>query len=157
MTDFLVTVIKVLFLALLWLFILSAAHVIRSDLYGREVSAKDIAKDETAPRKPLKVRKRGKPTHLALLMDGKVHLTYQLGDYSLDIGRDPACAVHIDEQFASGRHAVVQPSGINFVVEDLQSTNGTYVNEGLISEPTLLTTKDLIRIGRTELKLVSMR
>ena len=68
------------------------------------------------------------------------------------LGRSEASDVHIDDSFASASHARIYPSGGGVVIEDLGSTNGTYVNGRQITRPVQLEADDTVRIGDTELR-----
>jgi hypothetical protein len=68
------------------------------------------------------------------------------------LGRSEASDVHIDDSFASASHARIYPSAGGVVIEDLGSTNGTYVNGRQITRPVQLEADDTVRIGDTELR-----
>jgi predicted component of type VI protein secretion system len=75
-------------------------------------------------------------------------------DGVLDVGRDPGLALHLDSDGqVSRRHARFSPAAGGAVVEDLGSTNGTYVNEQPISTPRTLRPGDKVRLGLTVLEL----
>jgi len=69
------------------------------------------------------------------------------------IGRSPGADIVIPASYVSGRHARVYPMGKELVVEDLQSTNGTYVNGYLIDQPISLADGDVITIGDVDIKV----
>src|SRR4051794_6241831 len=68
---------------------------------------------------------------------------------SFCIGRDPGCELVLDVAFegVSWRHARIDSTSAGFVLHDLGSTNGTYVNEVRIAGPTRLKSGDAIRLG----------
>ena len=69
-------------------------------------------------------------------------------------GRAASSAVLVDDDYSSSRHAQLVPVGDgSWVVEDLNSTNGTYVNGTRVTQPTRVGVGDVIRIGRTQLRL----
>jgi pSer/pThr/pTyr-binding forkhead associated (FHA) protein len=75
-------------------------------------------------------------------------------DAVVDIGREPSLPLHLDEDTqVSRRHARIAEQGGQVVVEDLGSTNGTYVNDQPISSPRSLNPGDKVRIGLTVLEL----
>jgi hypothetical protein len=77
-------------------------------------------------------------------------------DAVVDIGREPSLALHLDEDTqASRRHARVTAQGGQAVVEDLGSTNGTYVNDQPIHAPRILNPGDRVRVGLTVIELRS--
>jgi pSer/pThr/pTyr-binding forkhead associated (FHA) protein len=72
---------------------------------------------------------------------------------STTIGRAPECELRIDDTYASQQHARVFGKDGAWYVEDLGSTNGTYVNEQRLAAPAMLTRGDRIRVGTTVLEL----
>ena len=79
--------------------------------------------------------------------------THVLSGISL-LGRDPACAVPIADAAASREHAVIRPDEAGFVVEDLDSRSGTWVN-GARTRKAVLLDGDVVRIGLVELRVRS--
>jgi FHA domain len=158
MSEIALTVLKVLFLALLWLFILSALSVIRSDLFGRTVPAPDGQPQELeppppAPPRPRGRRPRGDPRLFAITQGNQAGLSAALADGVIMIGRGADCQLILDDDYVSTRHARVVPGDNGVYIEDLGSTNGTYVNGQRITAPTTITLADSVRIGKTILKL----
>jgi hypothetical protein len=157
MSEIALTIIKVVFLALLWLFILSAVSVIRSDLFGKPVRASDQPQPqelETPPPPSRKGRRqRGEPRVLTISQGSQAGLSAELAGGMIMIGRGADCQLILDDDYVSTRHArvVATPNGI--YVEDLGSTNGTYVNGQRITAPTTITLADSVRIGKTMLRL----
>ena len=153
MSEILVTALRVGFLALMWLFILWAANVIRTDLFGRQIAADspELGLRATPTRAPK--RRRNEPTKLALIEGRGSGTNVPLID-GLVIGRAHDAALTIDDDYSSTHHArLLRGDAGTWQVEDLRSTNGTYVNEVRITQPTKITPKDTIRIGRTHLRL----
>jgi hypothetical protein len=70
------------------------------------------------------------------------------------VGRDPGSGIRLDgDEYASARHARIDPRPEGVWVEDLGSTNGTFVNGEALTEGCLLRPGDVLRIGQTELQL----
>ncbi len=70
------------------------------------------------------------------------------------VGRDAGCAIRLDrDEFASARHARIEPRQNGVWVDDLGSTNGTYVNGARVESARLLRAGDVLRIGETELEV----
>lgn len=63
------------------------------------------------------------------------------------IGRDPLCDIRLDDDTVSGHHARVWFKNRQWWVEDLRSTNGTYLNDERVETPTILISDDELRIG----------
>ena len=68
------------------------------------------------------------------------------------IGRALACEITIEDSYASGRHARLYDRDGHVYIEDMNSTNGTYVNGARVSAQQLLRPGDMVRIGDTELR-----
>ena len=160
MSELAVTAIKVLYLALLWLFILSVVSVIRSDLFGHTVPQPGPA-DEPQPQpleEPARAKKsrrgkKGEPHKLTIVQGPQTGLSASLSDGVVLIGRGADCQLILDDDYVSTRHARLVAADAGPYVEDLGSTNGTYVNGQRITAPTSVSLVDSIRIGKTVLKL----
>ena len=155
MSEIALTIIKVAFLALLWLFILSAVSVIRTDLFGKTVRAQDQPQElETPPPPPRRAkRQRGEPRVFMISQGNQAGLSAGLSGGAVMIGRGADCQLILDDDYVSTRHARVVSTPNGIYVEDLGSTNGTYVNGQRITAPTTITLADTVRIGKTILKL----
>ena len=157
MSEIALTVIKVVYLALLWLFILSAASVIRSDLFGKTVRASDQPQPQELETPPPPSRRgkrpRGEPRVFVISQGNQAGLSAELAGGVIMIGRGADCQLILDDDYVSTRHARVVSSPNGIYVEDLGSTNGTYVNGQRITAPTTITLADTVRIGKTMLRL----
>jgi hypothetical protein len=76
-------------------------------------------------------------------------MEYDVGDGCV-LGRGDQAEIRLEDPFASSRHAKLTPQGGIVVIEDLGSTNGTYLNEELLSGPQPLHQGDRVRIGDSE-------
>jgi hypothetical protein len=157
MSEIALTIIKVVFLALMWLFILSAVSVIRSDLFGKPVRASDQPQPQELETPPPPSRRgkrqRGEPRVLMIFQGSQAGLSAELAGGMVMIGRGADCQLILDDDYVSTRHARVVASPNGIYVEDLGSTNGTYVNGQRITAPTTITLADSVRIGKTMLRL----
>jgi len=70
----------------------------------------------------------------------------------ISIGRSSDADVRIEDRFASGVHARVYSRGANYYVEDMSSTNGTFLNGGRLNGEAKLNDLDEVRIGDTEFR-----
>lgn len=71
------------------------------------------------------------------------------------IGRNPECALVVEDDYASGRHARIYPGSDGWLVEDLSSTNGTYLGRDRLTSPRPVEVGSTLRIGKTVLELRS--
>ena len=76
-------------------------------------------------------------------------MEYEVGEGAV-LGRGDQAEIRLDDPFASSRHARLVRQGGTVVLEDLGSTNGTYLNEELLSGPQPLHAGDRVRIGDSE-------
>ena len=156
MSELTLFLIRAAFLAILWIFVLSAISVIRSDMFGARVpeTARGAApvperRRGKASRKP----RRGAPTHLVVVEGENPGSRAELADAPLLIGRGSDAAIKLDDDYVSTRHARVAASGDEWFVEDLGSTNGTYVGPVRITQPTTIGLGVQVRVGKTILEL----
>ena len=80
-------------------------------------------------------------------------MEYEIGDGAV-MGRGEQAEIRLEDPFASGRHAQLLRTGGIVVLEDLGSTNGTYLNEELVTGPQPLHRGDRVRIGDSEFTYV---
>ena len=93
-----------------------------------------------------------RPSILMVSSDGQKPRSVRL-DASTTIGRSVECELRLEDTFVSQQHARIFDRGGNWYVEDLGSTNGTFVNEQKLVAPAMLTPGDKIRIGTTIVEL----
>ena len=154
MSELTLFLIRMAFLAILWIFVLSAISVIRSDMFGARVpeTARGGATPARGKSKPPS-RRRGSPTHLIVVEGDNTGARAELENAPLLIGRGSDAAIRLDDDYVSTRHARIAASGDEWFVEDLGSTNGTYIGSVRITQPTTLTLGTQVRIGKTILEL----
>ena len=147
MSDLIVAAIKIVFLVLLWLFILFVANTVRTDLFGRRVPASSLT---AIPADRGRGKGRSKlPTRFAITAGPQQGASVPV-EPVINLGRAADSTLLLDDDYASARHAqLVQKDASTWVITDLQSTNGTYVNGKLVTEPTKVTVGDVVRIGKT--------
>ena len=151
MPAFVLTVLKIALLALLYFFVWRAVRAVVIDLYGpRERRPKgDRSRDRSRPAK----RGRGSPTKVVVLDESGSRVSTHRLSGSMEIGRDAACAIRPDDTYLSQQHARMFERNGSWVVEDLGSTNGTYLNQQKVTVPSVLSPGDRIRLGKTVLEL----
>jgi pSer/pThr/pTyr-binding forkhead associated (FHA) protein len=155
MSELTLFLIRVAFLTILWIFVLSAISVIRSDMFGARVpeTARGAAPAPSRKGKAGKKPRRGSPTHLVVVEGENPGTRAELADAPLLIGRGTDAAIKLDDDYVSTRHARVAASGDEWFVEDLGSTNGTYVGPVRITQPTTIGLGVQVRVGKTILEL----
>src|SRR5688500_915269 len=157
MSEIALLIIKVVFLALLWLFILSAVSVIRSDLFGKTVRASDEPQPqelETPPPPPKKAkRQRGQPRVFMISQGNQAGLSADLAGGVFVIVRSADCQLLLVDDYVSSRLARFFGALSVFCIVYLGSTDGTYVIGQRLTEPTSITLADSVRIGKTMLRL----
>ena len=149
------------FVAVMYVFALWVARSARKDLRGSAPSARDDgARPAAAPADAtgLYSASRLGPADLAQRAPRLVverapghapGMIYDL-DADLVLGRGDRAEIRLEDPFASARHARVYEQGNIVVIEDLGSTNGTYLNEELLESPRPLHPGDRVRIGDSE-------
>jgi pSer/pThr/pTyr-binding forkhead associated (FHA) protein len=161
MSELTLTLIKLGFLAVLWLFVLSAVSVIRSDIIGTKAPAtaarpaasasKPKAKREKEGRAPK--AKRGIPTKLQIVGGPNTGQSVPLGDQPILLGRGTDAAIRLDDDYVSTRHARFATNGEQWFVEDMGSTNGTYLGSQRVSTPVPVGIGIQVRLGKTIVEL----
>ncbi|SEG84745.1 FHA domain-containing protein [Saccharopolyspora kobensis] len=141
------------FLALLWLFVLAALRVVRSDLYSASGMRLPMP---GAGRAPAKGRGRSKAPRQMVVTHGALAGTrISLDGRPILIGRADDSTLVLDDDYASTRHARLSLRGSDWYVEDLGSTNGTYLDRAKVTGPTKVPLGVPIRIGKTVIELRS--
>ena len=145
------------FLALLWLFVLASLRVIRSDL--RTSGQPRIAVPPPARRRgkstgaPPGRPAPGAPSHLLVTEGGLTGTRIGLTGAPVLIGRANDSTLVLEDDYASTRHARISLQNGTWCVEDLGSTNGTYVGQRKIDGPVQLEVGVPVRVGQTVLEL----
>lgn len=153
---------RVGFLILLWLFVLAAIRVIRSDLRAASEDARLTSapsrrqnrENRRAARESRGVPSGGLVPSLLVVTAGALAGTrIRLGDGPILIGRADDSTLVLDDDYASTRHARITRQGNGYYLEDLGSTNGTYLDRARIQASTAIPPGVPIRIGRTVIEL----
>jgi hypothetical protein len=148
--PFVLTVLKIVLLLLLYFFVWRAVRAVTVDLYGgRERRTRPAQPKQRQPRRP----RRGAPSKVVVLDErGSKVSTHRLAG-TLQIGRASSCQIRPNDTYVSQMHAKISNRNGSWVVEDLGSTNGTYLNQRKVTVPTELSPGDRIRIGKTSLEV----
>ncbi|MEU3441187.1 FHA domain-containing protein [Streptomyces griseoincarnatus] len=169
MSELTLTVMRLGFLAVLWLFVIVAVQVIRSDLFGTRVTQRgarrEAGRQQVNRQAPPQQRQqsggggggrrgRNTPTKLVVTEGTLTGTTVALQGQTITLGRAHDSTIVLDDDYASSRHARIYPDRDGqWIVEDLGSTNGTYLDRTRLTTPTPISLGAPIRIGKTVIEL----
>ncbi|HEY7796426.1 MAG TPA: FHA domain-containing protein [Microbacteriaceae bacterium] len=164
MSELALLLVRIGFVAVLWIFIFSLLSVIRADIYGRRVirsvaqqSGSNVASQVGTDSDPDVISEveaeSGGPSHLYVITGVSAGTKIPLDKRELFIGRAPSCELIVTDEFASSQHAKVVHIGGDWVIQDLDSTNGTYVDGARIQTPEVLRMNIPVRVGKTTFEL----
>ena len=167
MNPFTLTLIKLAFLAMLWLFVIAAVGVIRADLFGSKAAVRAARRSRSAPKparqaqrqaqRPAKAparARRSEPNKLVVTQGPTAGTTLDLAAAPvITIGRANDATLVVTDDYASSRHARIFAQDGQWIVEDLGSTNGTYLGRTKVTRPTPVPVGVPIRIGKTVFEL----
>lgn len=165
MSQLSLTLLRVGFLALLWALVLTAVAVLRADIYGTRVFARGRGQTKLAPSRP-----SAPPTRAATGVkpatpagDGGRSLVVTAGplkgtsipldESAVLIGRSPRAALVISDDYCSARHARVFLDNGTWMVEDLGSTNGTFLDDAKLTEPAEFDVGSRVKLGATVIEM----
>lgn len=155
MPELVVQLTRAGFLALLWLFVLAALRVVRSDLYAASGVRSELPRSKRDKKQP-KSRGGGggkQPRQLIVTHGALSGTRIALDDRPILIGRADDSTLVLDDDYASTRHARLSLRGSDWYVEDLGSTNGTYLDRAKVTAPLRVPLGVPIRIGKTVIEL----
>lgn len=160
MSELTLTLLRLGFLAVLWLLVLSVVAVLRRDLFNSARTARRPAM-ATGPTPVQGGERRPQaqqpeplpPTQLVVTAGSLKGTTIPLGQAPILLGRAPESTLVLDDDYASGRHARLSLRHGVWMVEDLGSTNGTFLGRNRVQDPVPIAPGAQVRIGRTVLEL----
>ena len=159
MNELSLTIIRVAFLAVLWLFVIAAIGVVRTDLLGGPSTTvrRGKVRQAQASRQNRQVRPqragRGSPRILVVTAGALKGTSLDLAQQQITLGRANDATLVLNDDYASSRHARIFPQDGQWIVEDLGSTNGTYLDRQKVTRPMPVPLGVPIRIGKTVLEL----
>jgi hypothetical protein len=158
MSTLTLLIIRLAFLAILWLFVIAAVGVVRTDMFGPSVAGRKRggrAPKAQRPSRPARSGRNGRgEAHRLLVTSGALAGTsLGLTDQQITVGRANDATLVLNDDYASSRHARLFPQDGQWIVEDLGSTNGTYLDRQKVTQPTPVPVGVPIRIGKTVLEL----
>lgn len=136
MPDFLLTLLRLIFLALVYLFLWQVARSISTHLGMRPVG-----------------RRRRRGTRVVVVRSDSQHGLDFVVEDSVVLGRSAEADIPIDDPYASDFHLRMTSKDGRIVLNDLGSTNGTYVNGRRVTTPTDLARGDAVQVGKTVMEV----
>lgn len=158
-SEITVTLLRFAFLALLWLFVFMVMAASRRDLgIGRNLRAVRSADAGAQAGAPAATSTPVAPpparaSQLVITDGAQAGAVMRLGDQPITIGRANDIEVSLEDDYASGHHARLFPQGSRWFLEDLGSTNGTFVGGTRLTRATVLEVGSDFRVGRTTMQL----
>lgn len=161
MSELLLTLLRLGFLALIWLLVIVAVLVLRRDLKAprdaRMLVPARVPRGGTVPAAPKAPKQpkaaKGGARSLVVVEGPLTGTVIPLGAADVTIGRAPDSTLVLDDDYASNNHARISLTGSTWIVTDLGSTNGTWVDRSRITSPTPLSVGHQLKVGRTVLEL----
>ena len=95
-------------------------------------------------------------SYLEIILPGQPPRRIELGRGEITIGRDQDCSIHLPLTNVSRKHACLYPKAEEFIIEDLNSTNGSFVNGVRVSR-CVLRNNDQIRIGEARIQFIQQK
>jgi len=156
--EALLTILKLCCLALLYLFFLRVLRAVWAEVnLPRQLAAAPPVAAPAPAQAPRSSRRRrnAPPTHLVVVEPrARKGQAYQLDGDELTVGRASGCQVALPDDYASSLHARVFRRDGGLFLEDLGSTNGTFLNDQKVSGPVAMQRGDRVKIGGTVLEVV---
>ncbi|UPL10585.1 FHA domain-containing protein FhaB/FipA [Microbacterium sufflavum] len=169
MSELVLLLLRIGFLVLLWFFVFGVVYSLRADLFGvkaRKLPAEaaagaPVAGASTSPAKPSSSSRpsSGPATvatakRLVITSGPKAGLELPLGADSMTIGRSSESALVIRDDYTSSHHARLLLRGDTWAIQDLDSTNGTFVaGQRVTGGPVALSLGTPVKVGATTFEL----
>jgi pSer/pThr/pTyr-binding forkhead associated (FHA) protein len=160
MSEQMLNILKLALLALVYLFLFRVLRAVWAEITPPRTVEAGGRRARRAPAPvPTPVpprsgrRSRGAPVELVVIEPAdQVGRRYPLGD-EITVGRAAGCQVTVDDTYVSQLHARVFTRDNQLFVEDLGSTNGTYLNRTKVAGPMVMQKNDRLQVGNTVLEV----
>ncbi len=161
MSELVLLLLRIGFLVMLWFFVFGVVYSLRADLFGvrvRKLPAEQAAAMPASPAQPARpsapAGRGGTPTRLIITSGPKTGLEVPLGSESMTIGRSSESGLVIRDDYTSSHHARLALRGDTWTIQDLGSTNGTYLSgERVGDKPIPVSVGAPIKVGATTFEL----
>ena len=175
MSELTLLVLQLGFLLLLWVFVFAIVYALRSDLFGQRVRKLQPEAVAAAPAPAAAARadvptaavSRPAPapaggggdataenaTKLVITSGAKAGAEFPLGRDEITIGRSSDSAIIIRDDYTSTHHARLMLWNGRWMIQDLDSTNGTYLNGSRVTVPTPIPLGATVKVGATTFEL----
>ncbi|NYE95864.1 hypothetical protein FHU41_002114 [Psychromicrobium silvestre] len=150
------TVLRFGFLLLLWILIFSIVTAMRRDLViGRKIRTGTPTARQARKHPELAVEPPARQqAHRLVVTEGPLSgQVIELGNSPILLGRAQESTLVLEDDYASGRHARLFPQGSRWFIEDLGSTNGTYLADQQLTRSLPVEIGVPVRIGKTVIEL----
>ena len=169
MSDLALLLLRIGFLVLLWFFVFSVIYSLRADLFGVKVRklpeaaaagpaqpagpARPSTPATPRPRTPDTVASSTNVSKIVITSGPKTGLELPLGNDPLTIGRSSESGLVIRDDFTSSHHARLALWGETWMIQDLDSTNGTWHDGKRVHAPVPISVGAPIKVGATTFEL----
>ena len=149
--------LRAIILVLLWGFVIAAIVAVRHDVFGTRPARAPAAPKQAKPSAPRPQRPAKTDKSAArkiVVTDGALSgTTITLTEAAVTIGRADDSTIVLTDDYVSTRHARLVPAEGKWMLEDLGSTNGTYLDRRRVTAPTPVPIGVPIRVGKTVMEL----
>jgi pSer/pThr/pTyr-binding forkhead associated (FHA) protein len=152
-SELTLTVIKLGFLAVLWLLVLSVTSAMRADLFGVRPPKPPKPSREAARQAKQPRNGKGLPSSAVIIEGPDTGRSAPLQGAPVTFGRGDDCTLPLADEYISTQHARLRFHEGQWYVEDLGSTNGTYIGNDRLTRSTPVNVKSRFRLGKTVVEL----
>jgi pSer/pThr/pTyr-binding forkhead associated (FHA) protein len=144
MNDLTFSILRILYLIGLWLFVVFTILLIRKDIFTSKIRVKDKKHSDN----------KNNVNSLEILAGPLKGTVIPLTDAEIIIGRDPRNTIVINDDHLSARHAALRKQNERWYIEDLESRNGTVLNNKPVNAPVEIFRGAKAKLGKTVIRFV---